>query len=237
MALEFAQCLDQSSLFVVEELDRGAVFCRERCLENHAEIVGCGVGRTRLEMLDERFDGFRRDREAAVVDRHVEVLGDEPRILEVARPSVGWVQRIASSGSLSPSSALKPFPSAPRTMWLSPKLAGRMIPDLPNVKPRWQGGLPTLYRDGVIQVIVRRLTARYRNRISEGTGFGPATVEHEAGAGGVGYRGAPDTPSRESGPRVTVRWRTVASYRSRIGEGAGRLTSSSGGARLALWRR
>ena len=82
-------------------------------------------------------------------------------------------------------------------MWLSPKLAGRMIPDLPNVKPRWQGGLPTLYRDGVIQVIVRRLTARYRNRISEGTGFGPATVEHEAGAGGGGVPGG--TRHAESG--------------------------------------
>ena len=48
-----AQRLDQSSFFVVEEHHLGAVLCGERRLENHAEIVGRGVGRARLELLNE----------------------------------------------------------------------------------------------------------------------------------------------------------------------------------------
>jgi hypothetical protein len=124
-ALKLAQRLDQSSFFVVEELHLGAGICGEPGLENHAEIVGRGVGRARLELLDEQLGGFRRDREVSLLDRHAELLGDEPRLLEVARQLVGRVRRL----------------SAPRGHVASPKLAASLIPKAadpktPPVNPR-----------------------------------------------------------------------------------------------------
>ena len=124
-ALKLAQRLDQSSFFVVEELHLGAGICGEPRLENHAEIVGRGVGRARLKLLDEQLGGFRRDREVPLVDRHAELLGDEPRLLEVARQLVGRVRRL----------------SAPRGDVASPKLAASLIPKAadpktPPVNPR-----------------------------------------------------------------------------------------------------
>ena len=57
-ALKLAQRLDQRSFFVVEELHLGGGICGEPRLENHAEIVGRGVGRARLELLDEQLGDF-----------------------------------------------------------------------------------------------------------------------------------------------------------------------------------
>ena len=117
-ALKLAQRLDQSSFFVVEELHLGAGICGEPRLENHAEIVGRGVGRARLELLDQQLGGFRRDREVPLIDRHAELLGDEPRLLEVARQLVGRVRR------------LRP----PRGQVASPKLAASLIPKAADPK-------------------------------------------------------------------------------------------------------
>jgi hypothetical protein len=105
--LKLAQRLDQRSFFVVEELHLRPGICGEPRLENHAEIVGRGVGRARLELLDEQLGGFRRDREVPLVDRHAELLGDEPPLLGVAHQLIGRARRL----------------SAPRGDMASPKLA------------------------------------------------------------------------------------------------------------------
>ena len=134
-ALKSSQRLYQSSFFVVEELHLAGVLCGEPRLENHAEIVGRGVGRARLKLLDEQLGGFRRDREVPLVDRHDELLGDEPRLLEVARQLVGRARRL----------------SAARGDVASPKLAASLIakaadPKTPPVTPGWPHPSPSRCR-------------------------------------------------------------------------------------------
>ena len=95
-ALKLAQRLDQSPFFVVWEHHMSVVVCGERCLEHHAEIVGRGVRRARLELLDKQLGGFRRNREVPLVDRHAELLGDEPQLLEDARQFVDRIQTLSA---------------------------------------------------------------------------------------------------------------------------------------------
>jgi hypothetical protein len=105
-ALNLAQRLDQSSFLVVGELDLTGVLCGEPRLQNDAEIVGRGVRRARIELLDEQLGRFRRDGEVPLVDRHAELLSDEPQLLEV-RQLTDRIRRL----------------SAPRGDVASPKLA------------------------------------------------------------------------------------------------------------------
>ena len=149
-APKLAEGFDECSLLVVEELDRSAVFGRERCLENDPEVVRRGIWRAWFEMLDERLDGFHGDHEVPPVDRQCEVLGDGPKFLEVARQSVDRVQWIASSGSPPPPAACgSRAPSVFPGDVASPKLAARLIPEPANPKPKWQGRAPSGIPDGV----------------------------------------------------------------------------------------
>ena len=121
--LKSSQRLDQRSFFVVEKLHLGAVFCREPRLQNHAKIIGRRVGRTRLKLLDEQLGGFRRDREVPLVDRHAELLCDEPPLLEVARQLVGRARRLSAPRGDMPklAASLIPRPADPKTPSLNPR--------------------------------------------------------------------------------------------------------------------
>ena len=76
-ATKLPERFDECSLFVVQQLDRAAAIGRNRCLENDPKVVSRGVGRTRLELLDQRADRFPGDHKVPVVHCHLQTLGDD----------------------------------------------------------------------------------------------------------------------------------------------------------------